>query len=118
MREMSEHLEAASPEVLSQIYGLMGATVARIERQRNAISQAVNNATLEDVNHGVEVMEAVKILGEAVYTKYRDCPFALAGLAYTAGIAEGKQQERDKRRYAAIKRAIKETGNIPRKYMK
>lgn len=108
---------AASPDLQAQIMGLLQAMVNRQGRHRAAIRQAVNHASFGDVDHGAKVVEGIKILGESVYEKYKDCPYALAGLAYTAGIAEGKQRERDRRRHAAIKQAIKETGNVPPEYM-
>lgn len=108
---------AASPDLQAQIMGLLHAMVNRQGRQQAAIRQAVNHATLADVNHGAEILEGIIVDGKSVYEKYRDCPFALAGLAYTAGIAKGKQMERDRRRHAAIKQAIKETGHVPPEYM-
>lgn len=108
---------AASPELQAQIMGLLKAIVTRHGRQQAAIRRAVNYATIEDVKRGAKVVEGIKILGESVYEQYKDCPFAIAGLAYTAGIAEGKQLERNRRRHAAIKQAIKETGHVPPEYM-
>ena len=108
---------AANPDMQAQIMGLLQAMVNRQGRQQAAIRQAVNNATFADVDHGAKVIEGIRILGQSVYEKYKDSPFALAGLAYTAGIAEGKQRERDRRRHAAILKAIKETGHVPTEYM-
>lgn len=110
---------AASPDVQAQIMGLLQAMVNRQGRQQAAIRQAVIHGSFADIEHGAKVIEGITFAGanKNILEEYSNCPFALAGIAYTAGIAEGKQRERDRRRHAAIKQAIKETGNVPPEYM-
>ena len=82
---------------------------AEQEQHREAIKQAVAHASFADVDRGAMIMEEIKIFGKPFYDKYKDSPFIIAGLAFAAGIAEGKQRERDKRRYARMKAEIRAT---------
>ena len=104
---------AASPDVQAQIMGLLQAMVNRQGRQQAAIRQAVIHGSFADIEHGAKVIEGITFAGanKNILEEYSNCPFALAG------IAEGKQREWDRRRHAAIKQAIKETGNVPPEYM-
>lgn len=72
-----------------------------LDRQLAAISLAVRYALLEDIDRGAAIMEGITVCGASVFDEYRNCPSILAGLAYVAGIAEGKQMERN--RHAAAK---------------
>lgn len=66
------------------------------DRRRAAARQAATHAKWEEVAHGAGVMDSV-------IRRHCASPWALAGLAYTAGVAEGKQLERDRRRRAKPK---------------
>lgn len=93
--------DALTPDNRRQLIGIMKQLAAQQERQRAAIPQAIKNATCDQVKHGASIM-AETIL------QYRGDPWTLAGLAYTAGIAEGKQQERAMRRHARAIKAIRD----------
>lgn len=93
--------DALTPDNRRQLTEIMKQLAAQQERQRAAILQAINNATCEQVKHGASIM------ADAIM-KYRDDVWTLAGLAYTAGIAEGKQQERARRRHARAIKAARE----------
>ena len=51
-------------------------------RIKEAVRQAIETATFAQVDHAAEMMEST-------IKKYANEPYALAGLAYTAGMAEG-----------------------------
>ena len=100
-REALALYDALTPDNQRQMIEIVRQFVAREERQRAAIPQAIKNATYGQVKHGAEIMaEQIK--------KYQRDPWTLAGLSYMAGIVEGKQLERDRRRHRRAMRAIKE----------
>lgn len=93
--------DALTPDNRRQLIEIMKQLAAQEKRQRAAIPQAINNATCDQVKHGASIM-AETIL------QYKGDPWTLAGLAYTAGIAEGKQQERARRRHVRAIKAIRD----------
>lgn len=96
-----------STDNLDQIIKIMEQMVAQQNQQFEAIKQAVIHASFEDVDRGARIIESINFFGRPLMDKYRDQPFPLAGLAFAAGIAEGKQRERDKRRFARMKAKIR-----------
>lgn len=95
-----------SPSSMDQIIKIMEQMVARQDQQLEGIKQAVFHASFGDLDRGARVIESVNIFGQPLMDKYRDQPFPLAGLAFAAGIAEGKQRERERRRFARMKAEI------------
>lgn len=93
--------DALTPDSRRQLIEIMKQLAAQQERQRAAIPQAIKNATYDQVRHGASIM------AEAIM-QYKGDSWTLAGLAYTAGIAEGKQQERARRRHAREIKAIRD----------
>lgn len=93
--------DALTPDNRRQLFEIMKQLAAQQERQRAAIQQAIEHATFDQVERGM------KIMAEAIM-RYKGDPWTLAGLAYTAGIAEGKQQERARRRHARAIKAIRD----------
>lgn len=82
--------------------------MARKEQKQNAVMMAVRYAKLDDVSRGAEVMEhATMIDGRIAMNAFDGSRYVLAGLAFAAGIAEGKQRERERRRFARMKAKIR-----------
>ena len=93
--------DALTPDNRRRLIEIMKQLAAQEKRQRAAIPQAIKNATCDQVKHGASIM------AEAIM-QYKGDPWTLAGLAYTAGIAEGKQRERARRRHARAIKAIRD----------
>lgn len=106
-------MDKLPPEILKTMLRMAEEEQSRLENQQTGISQAVIHASFEDVCRGSKIMEGISFAGVSMYDKYKDCLFAIVGLAYTAGIAEGKQQERNRRRHATIRKQIRATGKLP-----
>ena len=98
-----------SPENMDMMIEIMEQMVAQQDQQLEGIKQAVIHASFGDVDRGAMVIDKTRICGQAVYDKYRGNPFIIAGLAFAAGIAEGKQRERERRRFARMKAKIRAT---------
>ena len=98
-----------STDNLDQIIEITEQMVAQQDQQLEGIKQAVIHASFGDVDRGAMVIDKTRICGQAVYDKYRGNPFIIAGLAFAAGIAEGKQRERERRRFARMKAEIRAT---------
>lgn len=113
-KRMAELLPMLNPDQFTRLQRMIQKETAQAERNQNAIAMAVRHASFENVSRGQEIMENTTTIDGRTFMKaYSDCKFALVGLAFAAGIAEGKQQERNRRRYAAIKKRIRETGELP-----
>ena len=98
-----------SPENMDMMIEIMEQMVAQQDQQLEGIKQAVIHASFGDVDRGAMVIDKTRICGQAVYDKYRGNQFIIAGLAFAAGIAEGKQRERERRRFARMKAEIRAT---------
>ena len=98
-----------SPDNMDEIIKIMEQMIVQQDQQFEAIKQAVLHASIGDVEHGAKVIERISFFGRPLMDKYRDQPFPLAGLAFAAGIAEGKQRERERRRFARMKAEIRAT---------
>ena len=92
---------------INQIIKIMEQMVAQQDQQFEAIKQAVLHASVGDVDHGARVIERINFFGRTLMDKYSNQPFPLAGLAFAAGVAEGKQRERERRRFARMKAEIR-----------
>ena len=94
--------DALTPENRETLKGILLTLKAQEDRQKAAIPQAISHATLQQVQHGAALMEDT-------IRKYRARGdfYSLAGLAFIAGVVEGKQQERARRKHSATLRAIR-----------
>lgn len=108
-KTMQDNYSKLNPDGIDQIIKIMKQMVAQQDQQLEAIKQAVLHASFGDVEHGAKVIERINFFGRPLMDKYRDQPFPLAGLAFVAGIAEGKQRERERRRFARMKAEIRAT---------
>lgn len=106
-RQLAKLYGAVSPDVQAQIMELMRKLVTRNRRQADAIKQAVEHATFAQVSHGSDVVNGLTLGGRSVFGLYRDQPYMLAGIAFVAGVAEGKQAERNRQYLARLKNARK-----------
>ena len=95
-------------ETRAQMLDIMRAMVAQQEKERAALYKAVEYAPIDCFTRGIEILKGASILGEPVMSMYSNCPQALIGLAFAAGIAEGKQRERARRRQGEMKNKIRE----------
>ena len=105
-REFARLAVMLTDEDIVKLAKYMNQYAARDKRHRNAINQALLNATFSQIEDGANVLDSIVICDKPITEKYSNCPFALAGLAYTAGIARGKQIERDRKWSIAMKQAI------------
>lgn len=105
-QEFAQLLTTLTPDDLVKVFNILEQLHRRTERQKEAIKQAVAYAMYDDM-----------IRGQLIVNGINESPNVLVGIAFAAGVAEGKQRERNRRHLAAIKKAIRETGNVPRKYM-
>jgi len=108
-KTMQDNYSKLNPDGIDQIIEIMKQMVAQQDQQLEAIKQAVLHASFEDVDRGAMVLESINIFGQSLMDKYRDQPYPLGGLAFVAGIAEGKQRERDRRRFVRMKAKIRAT---------
>ena len=100
--------ERLDAETRAQLLDIMRGMVAQQEKERVALYKAVEYAPIDCFSRGVEILKGASILGEPVTSMYSNCPQALIGLAFAAGIAEGKQRERARHRQSEIKNKIQE----------
>ena len=95
-------------ETRAQMLDIMREMVARQEKERTALYKAIEHAPIDCISRGIEILKGASILGEPVMSMYSNCPQALIGLAFAAGIAEGKQRERARQRQGEIKNKLRE----------
>ena len=95
-------------ETRAQMLDVMRGMVAQQERNRTALYKAIEHAPIDCISRGVEILQGASILGEPAMSRYRNYPQVLIGLAFAAGIAEGKQRDRARRRQVEIKNQLRE----------
>ena len=95
-------------ETRAQMLDIMRGMVAQQEKERTALYKAIEYAPIDCISRGIEILKGASIFGEPVMSIHSNCPQALIGLAFAAGIAEGKQRERARRRQGEIKNKLRE----------
>lgn len=99
-------------ETRAQMIDILREMVAQQERERAALYKAIEHAPSNCISRGIGILKGASILGEPVMSTYSNCPQKLIGLAFAAGIAEGKQRERARRRQGEIKNKLREEGQL------
>lgn len=96
MQEVMNLFVKMSPEGQNMVMALTK-TLAQQQKLEKAEQYRSARKAMEYARINM-IKEAEMVMGKKIMRTYRNCPEALAGFGFVAGIAEGKRMERARRR--------------------